>query len=129
LLSYVSNQVLLYFRISYPGNEQWLGRAYVMELTRELDIKGKQGISFNLRLTEKPLLTGVTIVDLLDQDVLDVIELISNLPMPADITDVNYTTYIADTTTAYQGYKALTNNQKNQISFILIYKLNQVMER
>jgi len=49
--------------------------------------------------------------------------------MPADITDVNYTTYIADTTTAYQGYKALTNNQKNQISFILIYKLNQVMER
>jgi len=87
-----------------------------MELTRELDIKGKQGISFNLRLTEKPLLTGVTIVDLLDQDVLDVIELISNLPMPADITDVNYTTYIADTTTAYQGYKALTNNQKIRLA-------------
>lgn len=129
LLSYVSNQTLLYFRISYPGNEQWLGRAYVMELTRELNIKGKQGISFNLRLTEKPLLTGVTQVDLLDQDVLDVIELISNLPMPADITDTNYTTYIDDTTTAYQGYKALTNNQKNQISFILIYKLNQVMEK
>ena len=128
LLSYVSNQTLLYFRISYPGNEQWLGRAYVMELTRELNIKGKQGISFNLRLTEKPLLTGVTPVDLLDQDVLDVIELISNLPMPDDITDTNYTTYIADTTTAYQDYKALTNNQKNQISFILIYKLNQVME-
>jgi len=128
LLSYVSNQTLLYFRISYPGNEQWLGRAYVMELTRELNIKGKQGISFNLRLTEKPLLTGVTQVDLLDQDVLDVIELISNLPLPDGITDVNYTTYIADTTTAYQDYKALTNNQKNQISFILIYKLNQVME-
>ena len=128
LLSYVSNQTLLYFRISYPGNEQWLGRAYVMDLTRDLNIKGKQGISFNLRLTEKPLLTGVTQVDLLDQDVLDVIELISNLPMPADITDTNYTTYIADTTTAYQGYSALTNNQKNQISFILIYKLNQVME-
>jgi len=94
-----------------------------------LNIKGKQGISFNLRITEKPTLTGVTIVDLLDQDVLDVIELISNLPMPDDITDVNYTTYIADTTTAYQGYSALTNNQKNQISFILIYKLNQVMEK
>jgi len=93
-----------------------------------LNIKGKQGISFNLRITEKPTLTGVTIVDLLDQDVLDVIELISDLPMPDDITDVNYTTYIADTTTAYQDYKALTNNQKNQISFILIYKLNQVME-
>ena len=128
LLSYVSNQTLLYFRISYPGNEQWLGRAYVMDLTRDLNIKGKQGISFNLRLTEKPLLTGVTQVDLLDQDVLDVIELISNLPLPDGITDVNYTTYIADTTTAYQDYKALTNNQKNQISFILIYKLNQVME-
>lgn len=128
LLSYVSNQILLYFRISYPGNEQWLGRAYVMELTRELNIKGKQGISFNLRLTEKPLLTGVTQVDLLDQDVLDVIELISNLPMPDDITDINYTTYIADTTTTYQSYSALTSQQKNQISFILIYKLNQVME-
>lgn len=128
LLSYVSNQTLLYFRISYPGNEQWVGRAYVMDLTRDLNIKGKQGISFNLRLTEKPLLTGVTQVDLLDQDVLYAIELISNLPMPDDITDINYTTYIADTTTAYQDYKALTNNQKNQISFILIYKLNQVME-
>lgn len=68
LLSYVSDQTLLYFRISYPGNEQWLGRAYVMDLTRDLNIKGKQGISFNLRLTEKPLLTGVTQVDLLDQD-------------------------------------------------------------
>lgn len=128
LLSYVSNQILLYFRISYPGNEQWLGRAYVMELTRELNIKGKQGISFNLRLTEKPLLTGVTQVDLLDQDVLYAIELISNLPMPDDITDINYTTYIADTTTTYQSYSALTSQQKNQISFILIYKLNQVME-
>ena len=128
LLSYVSNQTLLYFRISYPGNEQWLGRAYVMDLTRDLNIKGKQGISFNLRITEKPVLAGVTVVDLLDQDVLDVIELISNLPMPDDIDDTNYTTYIADTTTAYQDYKALTNNQKNQISFILIYKLNQVME-
>lgn len=94
LLSYVSNQTLLYFRISYPGNEQWLGRAYVMDLTRDLNIKGKQGISFNLRLTEKPLLTGVTQVDLLDQDVLYAIELISNLPMPGDITDTNYTTYI-----------------------------------
>ena len=129
LLSYVSNQTLLYFRISYPGNEQWLGRAYVMELTRELNIKGKQGISFNLRLTEKPLLTGVTPVDLLDPNVLAVIELISNLPMPANITAANYTTtHIADIKAAYQGYKALTNNQKNQISFILIYKLNQVME-
>lgn len=128
LLSYVSNQTLLYFRISYPGNEQWLGRAYVMELTRELNIKGKQGISFNLRLTEKPLLTGVTQVDLLDQDVLDVIELISNLPMPADITDTNYTTYIDDTKAAYQSYNLLTNNQKNEISFILIYKLNSDME-
>ena len=128
LLSYVSNQTLLYFRISYPGNEQWLGRAYVMDLTRDLNIKGKQGISFNLRITEKPVLAGVTVVDLLDQNVLDVIELISNLPMPDDIDDTNYTTYIADTTTAYQGYSALTNNQKNQISFILIYKLNQVME-
>lgn len=128
LLSYVSNQTLLYFRISYPGNEQWLGRAYVMDLTRDLNIKGKQGISFNLRITEKPVLAGVTVVDLLDQNVLDVIELISNLPMPDDIDDVNFTTYIADTTTAYQGYSALTNNQKNQISFILIYKLNQVME-
>jgi len=128
LLSYVSNQTLLYFRISYPGNEQWLGRAYVMDLTRDLNIKGKQGISFNLRITEKPVLAGVTVVDLLNQNVLDVIELISNLPMPDDIDDTNYTTYIADTTTAYQGYSALTNNQKNQISFILIYKLNQVME-
>ena len=128
LLSYVGNQTLLYFRISYPGNEQWLGRAYVMDLTRDLNIKGKQGISFNLRITEKPVLAGVTVVDLLNQNVLDVIELISNLPMPDDIDDTNYTTYIADTTTAYQGYSALTNNQKNQISFILIYKLNQVME-
>ena len=128
LLSYVSNQTLLYFRISYPGNEQWLGRAYVMDLTRDLNIKGKQGISFNLRITEKPVLAGVTVVDLLNQNVLDVIELISNLPMPDDIDDTNYTTYIADTTTAYQDYSALTNNQKNQISFILIYKLNQVME-
>lgn len=128
LLSYVSNQVLLYFRISYPGNEQWLGRAYVMELTRELNIKGKQGISFNLRLTEKPLLTGVTQVDLLDQDVLYAIELISNLPMPGDINDTNYTSFIDDTKAAYQSYNLLTNNQKNQISFILIYKLNQVME-
>lgn len=128
LLSYVSNQSLLYFRISYPGNEQWLGRAYVMELTRELNIKGKQGISFNLRLTEKPLLTGVTQVDLLDQDVLDVIELISNLPMPADINDTNYTTYIDDTKAAYQSYNLLTKNQKNEISFILIYKLNSDME-
>ena len=49
--------------------------------------------------------------------------------MPDDIDDTNYTTYIADTTTAYQDYSALTNNQKNQISFILIYKLNQVMEK
>jgi len=128
LLTYVTNQTLLYFRITYPSAEKWLGRAYLMDLTRDLNIKGKQGISFNLRITEKPSLTGVTPVDLLDQNVLDVIELISNLPMPDDITDVNYTTYIADTTTAYQGYKALTNNQKNQISFILIYKLNQVME-
>jgi hypothetical protein len=128
LLTFVTNQTLLYFRITYPNSEKWLGRAYLMDLTRDLNIKGKQGISFNLRITEKPTLTGVTIVDLLDQDVLDVIELISNLPMPDDITDVNYTTYIADTTTAYQGYSALTNNQKNQISYILIYKLNQVME-
>jgi hypothetical protein len=128
LLTFVTNQTLLYFRITYPSTEKWLGRAYLMDLTRDLNIKGKQGISFNLRITEKPTLTGVTIVDLLDQDVLDVIDLISNLPMPDDITDVNYTTYIADTTTAYQDYKALTNNQKNQISYILIYKLNQVME-
>ena len=128
LLSYVSNQTLLYFRITYPNSEKWLGRAYVMDLTRDLNIKGKQGISFNLRITEKPVLAGVTVVDLLNQNVLDVIELISNLPMPDDIDDTNYTTYIADTTTAYQGYSALTNNQKNQISFILIYKLNQVME-
>lgn len=128
LLTFVTNQTLLYFRITYPNSEKWLGRAYLMDLTRDLNIKGKQGISFNLRITEKPTLTGVTIVDLLDQDVLDVIELISNLPMPDDINDTNYTTYIADTTAAYQGYKALTNNQKNQISFILIYKLNQVME-
>ena len=129
LLTYVTNQTLLYFRITYPSTEKWLGRAYLMDLTRDLNIKGKQGISFNLRITEKPSLTGVTPVDLLDQNVLDVIDLISNLPMPDDITDVNYTTYIADTTTAYQDYKALTNNQKNQISFILIYKLNQVMEK
>ena len=128
LLTFVTNQTLLYFRITYPSGEKWLGRAYLMDLTRDLNIKGKQGISFNLRITEKPSLTGVTPVVLLDQDVLDVIELISNLPMPDDITDTNYTTYIADTTTAYQDYKALTNNQKNQISFILIYKLNQVME-
>ena len=129
LLTYVTNQTLLYFRITYPNSEKWLGRAYLMDLTRDLNIKGKQGISFNLRITEKPVLAGVTVVDLLDQDVLDVIELISNLPMPDDITDVNYTTYKAGTTTAYQDYKALTNNQKNQISFILIYKLNQVMEK
>ncbi|HRR53083.1 MAG TPA: hypothetical protein P5301_06435, partial [Bacteroidales bacterium] len=129
LLTYVTNQTLLYFRITYPNSEKWLGRAYLMDLTRDLNIKGKQGISFNLRITEKPVLAGVTVVDLLDQDVLDVIELIINLPMPDDITAVNYTTYIADTTTAYQDYKALTNNQKNQISFILIYKLNQVMEK
>lgn len=129
LLTYVTNQTLLYFRITYPSTEKWLGRAYLMDLTRDLNIKGKQGISFNLRITEKPVLAGVTVVDLLDQDVLDVIELISNLPMPDDITDINYTTYIADTTTAYQGYSALTNNQKNQISYILIYKLNQVMEK
>ena len=129
LLTFVTNQTLLYFRITYPSTEKWLGRAYLMDLTRDLNIKGKQGILFNLRITEKPVLAGVTVVDLLDQNVLDVIELISNLPMPDDITDVNYTTYIADTTTAYQGYSALTNNQKNQISFILIYKLNQVMEK
>lgn len=128
LLTFVTNQTLLYFRITYPSGEKWLGRAYLMDLTRDLNIKGKQGISFNLRITEKPSLTGVTPVDLLDQNVLDVIELISNLPMPDDINDTNYTTYIADTTTAYQSYSALTNNQKNQISFILIYKLNQVME-
>ncbi len=129
LLSYVSNQTLLYFRISYPGNEQWQGRAYLMDLTRDLNIKGKQGISFNLRITEKPSLDGVTPVDLLDPNVLAVIELISNLPMPANITAANYTDHIDDTKAAYQGYKALTNNQKNQISFILIYKLNQVMEK
>ena len=129
LLTYVTNQTLLYFRITYPSAEKWLGRAYLMDLTRDLNIKGKQGISFNLRITEKPALAGVTVVDLLDQNVLDVIELISNLPMPDDINDTNYTTYIDDTTTAYQDYKALTNNQKNQISFILIYKLNQVMEK
>jgi len=129
LLTYVTNQTLLYFRITYPSTEKWLGRAYLMDLTRDLNIKGKQGISFNLRITEKPVLTGVTVVDLLDQDVLDVIELISDLPMPDDITAVNYATYIADTTTAYQDYSDLTNNQKNQISFILIYKLNQVMEK
>jgi len=75
------------------------------------------------------VLTGVTPVDLLDQNVLDVIELISDLPMPDDINGGNYSTYITDTTAAYQGYKALTNNQKNQISYILIYKLNQVMEK
>jgi len=129
LLTYVTNQTLLYFRITYPNSEKWLGRAYLMDLTRDLNIKGKQGISFNLRITEKPVMAGVTVVDLLDQNVLDVIELIINLPMPDDINDTNYTTYIDDTTTAYQDYKALTNNQKNQISFILIYKLNQVMEK
>ncbi len=128
LLTFVTNQTLLYFRITYPSGEKWLGRAYLMDLTRDLNIKGKQGISFNLRITEKPVLAGVTVVDLLDQNVLDVIELISNLPMPEDITDINYTTYIADTTTAYQSYTDLTPQQKNQISFILIYKLNQVME-
>lgn len=78
LLTYVTNQTLLYFRITYPSTEKWLGRAYLMDLTRDLNIKGKQGISFNLRITEKPVLAGVTVVDLLDQDVLDVIELISN---------------------------------------------------
>ena len=129
LLTFVTNQTLLYFRITYPSTEKWLGRAYLMDLTRDLNIKGKQGISFNLRITEKPVLAGVTVVDLLDQNVLDVIELISNLPMPNDINDTNYTTYKTDTTTAYQDYKTLTNNQKNQISFILIYKLNQVMEK
>ena len=48
--------------------------------------------------------------------------------MPDDINETNYSTYIAATTTAYQGYKALTNNQTNEISFILIYKLNSDME-
>jgi len=129
LLTFVTNQTSLYFRITYPSGEKWLGRAYLMDLTRDLNIKGKQGISFNLRITEKPVLTGVTVVDLLDQNVLDVIELISDLPMPADINGTNYTNYIADTTAAYQDYKDLTNNQKNQISYILIYKLNQVMEK
>ena len=129
LLTFVTNQTSLYFRITYPSGEKWLGRAYLMDLTRDLNIKGKQGISFNLRITEKPVLTGVTVVDLLDQNVLGVIELISNLPMPDDINGGNYSTYITDTTDAYQDYKALTNNQKNQISYILIYKLNQVMEK
>jgi len=129
LLTFVTNQTSLYFRITYPSGEKWLGRAYLMDLTRDLNIKGKQGISFNLRITEKPVLTGVTVVDLLDQNVLGVIELISDLPMPADINGTNYTNYIADTTAAYQDYKDLTNNQKNQISYILIYKLNQVMEK
>jgi hypothetical protein len=129
LLTFVTNQTSLYFRITYPSGENWLGRAYLMDLTRDLNIKGKQGISFNLRITEKPVLTGVTVVDLLDQNVLGVIELISDLPMPADINGTNYTNYIADTTAAYQDYKDLTNNQKNQISYILIYKLNQVMEK
>jgi hypothetical protein len=129
LLTFVTNQTSLYFRITYPSGEKWLGRAYLMDLTRDLNIKGKQGISFNLRITEKPVLTGVTVVDLLDQNVLDVIELISDLPMPDDITDANYSTYITNTTAAYQDYKDLTNNQKNQISYILIYKLNQVMEK
>ena len=52
LLTFVTNQTLLYFRITYPNSEKWLGRAYLMDLTRDLNIKGKQGISFNLRITE-----------------------------------------------------------------------------
>jgi len=59
ILGYAQISQKCLITITYPDGSYFSGKGYVMDVNRDVPIKGKQGYSFSFRLTEKPTFTKV----------------------------------------------------------------------
>lgn len=59
ILGYAQTSQKCLITITYPDGSYFSGKGYVMDVNRDVPIKGKQSYSFSFRLTEKPTFTKV----------------------------------------------------------------------